>query len=631
MYSTPRRLLSSTRISRRGGVANHNNHNTKMRNNHGYSFSIQSLLDLAKQTTTPQRPSTTTATTTDFSEQLKEYPQLQSQQRQQLSSLQEQRIETGILLLSEVEIRLQRQCIRLQRYARSVLSCEDGAPFVQNNHHGKTTVNIDESSSSSSPSSPRQSAVIRTSDYHTPLWRQEQSNSYAKQQRPSVSSSSSRRTQSEQQQQQQQQQQSHFKNAAVKGLETLERIHIDTAEICRTVLGTARDAYSLDPPSSSPYHEKTLARSLMETAKQIQARHARSVETMAEIVVGLRKMGDPTPLFTETDNGRNLESKEVLRRSIMPFLQERLGIQLLCEHYVEMCKDKEKHQKMYTLNNNNNQQKQQQQQQQNDQPAVNFGTFDKDRSVSDAVRDAMGEAKILTEAYYDEIPEFEIGSIIRSQVDERNKYDKMDREQHSTREVEHVPVHATFVGPWLHYVLVELLKNATTATMERHDEAGAKVTNNDVEENDSHVTIALPSIQIHIIQNNDWTTISIEDQGVGIPPTDDASDGISTKEFTTSHPFVLSTFRFGNTDKLWDRLDEQTTYAMVRSPLRGMGVGLALSACMMQHFGGTLRLESPTSTDKHGNPFGTRAILQLPRDLTILEKTFDNDSDDEVM
>eukprot|EP00977_Amphora_coffeiformis_P020172 scaffold7995_cov173-Amphora_coffeaeformis.AAC.2 len=273
-----------------------------------------------------------------------------------------------------------------------------------------------------------------------------------------------------------------------------------------------------------------------------------------------------------------------------------------------------------------------QQQQQHPPPpnvVVNYGAFDKDRSVFDAVRDATGEAKILTEAYYDYIPDFVIVST-RSQDDDDDDEGESNKENHGQEE-DHT-VRATFVGPWMHYVLVELFKNATTATMERHgNEASLNHWNEDTDRDGSS---ALPSIQIRIIQNADWTTIFIQDEGVGLHPTpnnDDGVDGNSTSEFTTSHPFTLSSFRFGNTDKLWDRLDEQTTYAMVRSPLRGMGVGLALSACMMQHFGGTLRLESPTLTDKDGNAFGTRAVLQLPRDLTILEKKFDDDDLEEAM
>ena len=517
MHTTRLLLLSS--MASRQGVAKNN----------GDRFSVQYLLDLAKKTTTASSSSSSATTTTLSSLSKDEQVQVQQQQ-----ILQKQRIETGCFLLSRVEMRLQRQRTRLRRLARIVALGKDEDDFesssssTQHDNMDKA-IKLEESSSSS---------IIRTSEFHTPIWRRQANQQQQQQQPPSSSSSSSLAKHT----QQQQEEESRLKKKAVKELETLERIHADTAEACRTVLNTVDNADNLDTPSS-PYQEKTLARHLVETATQIPSRHARSLESLAEIVVELRKTGTSSLLLTETDDGQNLEPKRVLRRSIMPFLQERLGIQLFCEHYVEMCKNKEKQKKKFSMAN---------QQQQNDKAVINYGAFDKDRSVSDAVRDATGEAKILTEAYYDYIPNFEIVSS-RIEGDEGHEVDKEDGAAPGDHEV-----HATFVGHWVHYVLVELLKNATTATMERHGEVVEKL--NEDQDKGNHGINALPSIQIRIIQNTDWTRILVEDEGVGLRTTG------CTKEVTTSRPFTLSSFRFGNTDKLWDRLDEQTTVSRINHP-----------------------------------------------------------------
>ena len=42
---------------------------------------------------------------------------------------------------------------------------------------------------------------------------------------------------------------------------------------------------------------------------------------------------------------------------------------------------------------------------------------------------------------------------------------------------------------------------------------------------------------------------------------------------------------------MWDRLDDQQTYAMPSSPMQGLGVGLCLSRLAMEHFGGTVDLK----------------------------------------
>ena len=239
-----------------------------------------------------------------------------------------------------------------------------------------------------------------------------------------------------------------------------------------------------------------------------------------------------------------------LDASIPHFLHHRLGIQLLCEHYMEICKHKP------------------------------HGTIDYERQVAHAALDAAGEANILAQAYSAVVPE-----IVFLQDDNRNNNNNNNNSLSP-------PITATFVGPWLHYVLTEVLKNAVTATVHHHRHHHPD--NNEPNDN------VLPPIIISTWQDDATTWIAVDDHGPGLGPSKSQVDD--------------SLFRFAQTDKIWDRLDEQTTYAMVeRSPLQGLGVGLSLSATMMQYFGGTLMLQNRSDGG------GARACLGLPRDLTIPE------------
>ena len=340
--------------------------------------------------------------------------------------------------------------------------------------------------------------VIRTSTYHTPLWKEVS---------PSNQDANNEvwRTQA-------------YPKARRK-LDTIHWIHTDTQQACRHIL-------SLSNPQQYLRH----------TLTEVQARHARTVETLAEMLVQ-----DLRPHHVDLP--------------VTQFLNQRLGIQLLCEHFVEICKGKP------------------------------YGTIDYQRSVQEAVLDAVGEANILTQAYYDVIPE--IG--IHLATNEGNAT--------TTTMNSSISPLATFVGPWLHYTLVELLKNAVTATVERH---GAT---------------APPPIHIYIGSDELSTWIVVEDQGTGLAP-----DANSASAATPS----LELFRFAQTRQLWDRLDEQTTYAMVRSPLKGMGVGLSLSRRMMAYFGGALSLSNSSA-----GTGGARALVTLPHDLTILEASNFEQGDEE--
>ena len=144
--------------------------------------------------------------------------------------------------------------------------------------------------------------------------------------------------------------------------------------------------------------------------------------------------------------------------------------------------------------------------------------------------------------------------------------------------------HITLIRPWVHHALVELFKNSMAACVKRGRTTEQARIMVDIHESEAE-------IQIHI-----------HDQGQGV------SDIPQAFAFATSNDL-----------KRWDRLEEQKSYAMVRSPLSSLGVGLPLSRCIMQHFGGDVMLMNRTEpTDRLET--GATACIILPKDDTILER-----------
>jgi len=112
-----------------------------------------------------------------------------------------------------------------------------------------------------------------------------------------------------------------------------------------------------------------------------------------------------------------------------------------------------------------------------------------------------------------------------------------------------------FVQPWMQHIFVELVKNAMHATV--------------VRDRDDMTPIFIQSRQ----QDREYI-VEVIDNGVGV---DSSTEGL---------------FHLGHSSdtKRWDRLDEQQSYAAVRSPMSSLGAGLTVSRLMLEHFGGTLDL-----------------------------------------
>lgn len=194
-----------------------------------------------------------------------------------------------------------------------------------------------------------------------------------------------------------------------------------------------------------------------------------------------------------------------------------------------------------------------------------------DCSIRDVVDDAVTEAKHLCEAHFSSSPAVVIDE---STVDSAT---------------------AAVIRPWLTFTLVELLKNAMSVSVQ-----GSELLATDYYTDEDDINH--PPIHINVEHEDGYMLIHIHDLGGGLPT------GV----------LPSSLFSFAQTDKLWDRMDDQTTYAMTRSPLRGLGAGLFLSRLTMQHFGGTVGLQN--RHDNSSKQVGCTATVRLNLDTSQPER-----------
>jgi pyruvate dehydrogenase kinase 2/3/4 len=141
---------------------------------------------------------------------------------------------------------------------------------------------------------------------------------------------------------------------------------------------------------------------------------------------------------------------------------------------------------------------------------------------------------------------------------------------------------ATLIWPWVHHPLVELLKNALASSVSSEK---------------------CPSIHLQLEECDDFISLCVTDQGAGVSDIDEAFR-----------------FAFSSAGKRWDRLEEQQSYAMVRSPLQSLGVGLPLSCMLLQLFHGNLTL-----SNNSGALGGCTAAIHLNKDDTLLEQRGDDE------
>lgn len=133
----------------------------------------------------------------------------------------------------------------------------------------------------------------------------------------------------------------------------------------------------------------------------------------------------------------------------------------------------------------------------------------------------------------------------------------------SVSTIPYIPYH-------LHYILLELLKNAMRAVVEKHFSPSVVAKDN------------LPPIEVLLTQGPKQVTIRISDQGGGIAL--DILPNIFRYGFST-----MNRLREEEQGGEWDRLVQRQS---VDGPMAGLGFGLPLSKLYAQYFGGSLQLVS---------------------------------------
>ena len=167
----------------------------------------------------------------------------------------------------------------------------------------------------------------------------------------------------------------------------------------------------------------------------------------------------------------------------------------------------------------------------------------------------------------------------------------------------------TLVRPWVHHVLVEVVKNAAASSVQRAQQE-------EEEEGGGRGLLpggasSPPEVHVRLLDGPDSALVVVMDQGVGL----------SQDRTSVAFGFAQST-----SQARWDRIEEQTSYAAVRQPLGSLGVGLPLSRMMARWFGGDLRVADRPEGGGAGAGAGdarlrsgcTAAVL-LPRDDALLE------------
>lgn len=266
---------------------------------------------------------------------------------------------------------------------------------------------------------------------------------------------------------------------------------------------------------------------LAATFEQIRSRHASTVENMADIVTEWREYNHQVSPKNEEDDHPLVEQ----------FLKDRLGIQLLCDHYVGLSKDKK------------------------------GGGVSVDVDFHQVLLEAITESNHVCDANFGIVPQVHIIS-----NDDKNQVN-----------------HVTLIRPWVHHALVELFKNGMASSVQKMMELANRHNPPDL------------FVRVCSHRKRDVMICEIIDQGVGIQ---------EEKDIQRAFQFATSSSRHR-----WDRIQEQQSYAMVRSPISSLGVGLPLSRMMMKKFGGDVTLKYRSKPMQIGSmeiDTGCTACLHLP-------------------
>lgn len=161
-----------------------------------------------------------------------------------------------------------------------------------------------------------------------------------------------------------------------------------------------------------------------------------------------------------------------------------------------------------------------------------------------------------------------------------------------------------YIPTHLHYILLELLKNAMRATMEQHFGSNGEEGSSFIETDRD-----IPSIHVVIADSldNEDVVIKISDEGGGIARSN--MRRIWSYLFTTASPSVqekLIAFGDGDGGDSNNGDDNAMQDHSIHSPLAGLGYGLPISRSYARYFGGDLSI---MSMEGHG----TDCFLHLTR------------------
>jgi signal transduction histidine kinase len=184
--------------------------------------------------------------------------------------------------------------------------------------------------------------------------------------------------------------------SAIQRLDTLQYVHADTYRLGQQIL--EHPSNILERATDADRHV------INATFLELRARHAKTVESMVDIVTALRQFPFP---HEEDDIARNEVRADA-------FLRRRIGIQLLCDHHVALHRNKVPHGGVTV-----------------DAPCV-----------SRILPDAIKEAQHVVDVHLPMVPEVGIS--------------------HNSSDIL-----CTMVQPWVHHALVELLKNAMASSVQQ--------------------------------------------------------------------------------------------------------------------------------------------------------------------
>jgi len=183
---------------------------------------------------------------------------------------------------------------------------------------------------------------------------------------------------------------------SIQQLQNLHFLHSDTLQLTQSIfLGNTT---ILDRFSNADQHL------VQATLEQVRSRHAATVENLADMVIGLRSVQHSNQYQEQQLQQKPNNDDVMLDTMVEIFLRQRLGIQILCDHYVALHKGKQPH-----------------------------GGVAVDCPLDDVLQDAVTEAKHICDANLNIVPEVIMPS---------------DTQQYSL----------TLVRSWTNHALVELLK-----------------------------------------------------------------------------------------------------------------------------------------------------------------------------